>query len=157
MQRQFLGTQFSIRIFNPSSDLDSLFRKNFFYLITFTLKYLSQSLLIRTFSIRQWNINTTRQEEKWLVIKEFIISSLCLKFVDNTSLLWALIFWLTFLHKDSICSSNFRSLSDHFDAYSSFTPTSTKYSFPLLILRESFPDIRRWYFSGTSPKKLFLK
>ena len=102
-----------------------------------TLKALSWSLLMRAFSFRLWNIYIIGQYEKWQITKEFIISFLCSKFINDASLGRALIFW-----KDSICSLKFRWLSI-------LIPKSFSHllleidSFPTAILLESLPDKRR--------------
>ena len=102
---------------------------------------------MRAFSFRLWNIQSTGQYEKWQITKEFIISLLCSKFIDDASLDRAFIFWLAFLHKDSICSLKFRWLSV-------LIPKSFSHllleivSFPTVILLESLSEKRRWYLPG---------
>ena len=50
----------------------------------FTLRSLSWSLSMRTFSFRLWHIHTSRQKQNWQITKEFIISLLCL--IDDARL-----------------------------------------------------------------------
>ena len=70
-----------------------------------------------------------------------------LKFVDDASQDKALIFWLDFLHKESIFSIKFRLLSILIPkCFSHLLVEIVSISF--VLLQKSLPDNRRWYLPG---------
>ena len=66
------------------------------------LKALSWIWLIQLVRCQLWNIQTNGQWEKWEVMNELAIPSLCSNLKDEV-LARALTFWLTFLHSPSTC------------------------------------------------------